>query len=96
MNFSKASVSIALKRLCTEGYVSIDRGILSLTDTGHQIASRIMECHSYFEQILRDAGVSDGQAHVDACKLEHAISRESYEALHIHDSSQALKAPSDT
>ena len=54
---------------------------LILTDEGLQAAREIFSRHSFFERLLIDAGVDEGQAHEDACSLEHAISRQSFAVL---------------
>lgn len=82
LGFSKASISIAVKRLCAEGYVTKGKdGALELTETGQAEAEAVYERHCFFEQKLKDLGVSQEQAHYDACRLEHAISAESFAAL---------------
>lgn len=87
MNFSKPSISVALKQLRKNGYVNVDEnGILSLTKLGIETAAKVSNCHCYFEKLLLDAGVSKKQAHIDSCKIEHTISEESYNALHMSDS----------
>ena len=82
MNFSKPSVSIAMKRLRQEGYVSVgkDRDLL-LTDAGRAIACRVYERHCFFTQLLLCAGVEPEQAEQDACRMEHAISEEGFVKL---------------
>ena len=76
MALSKPSVSNALKKLRTERLLTVDKEKnLILTDEGLQAAREIFSRHSFFERLLIDAGVYEGQAHEDACSLEHAISR---------------------
>ena len=82
LGVSKASVSIAMKRLKQEGYVSVGKGRdLLLTDAGRAIACRVYERHCFFTQLLLCAGVEPEQAEQDACRMEHAVSPESYEAI---------------
>ena len=85
MNFSKPSVSIAMKRLRQEGYVSVgkDRDLL-LTDAGRAIACRVYERHCFFTQLLLCAGVEPEQAEQDACRMEHVLSADSFEAIKRH------------
>ena len=82
LGFTKASVSIAMKRLRQEGYVSVgkDRDLL-LTDAGRAIACRVYERHCFFTQLLLCAGVEPEQAEQDACRMEHAISEEGFVKL---------------
>lgn len=78
MALSKPSVSNALKKLRTERLLTVDKEKnLILTDEGLQAAREIFSRHSFFERLLIDAG----QAHEDACSLEHAISRQSFAVL---------------
>ena len=82
MALSKPSVSNALKKLRTERLLTVDKEKnLILTDEGLQVAREIFSRHSFFERLLIDAGVDEGQAHEDACSLEHAISRQSFAVL---------------
>lgn len=82
MKFSKASISRALGKLCSEGYACIGAdGTLELTALGEAEAERIYERHRFFEQELTALGVPRERAHADACRLEHAVSAESFEAL---------------
>ena len=79
MALSKPSVSNALKKLRTERLLTVDKEKnLILTDEGLQAAREIFSRHSFFERLLIDAGVDEGQ---DACSLEHAISRQSFAVL---------------
>lgn len=82
LGVSKASVSIAMKRLKQEGYVSVGKGRdLLLTDAGRAIACRVYERHCFFTQLLLCAGVEPEQAEQDACRMEHAISEEGFVKL---------------
>ena len=76
MALSKPSVSNALKKLRTERLLTVDKE-KNLMQAAREIFSR----HSFFERLLIDAGVDEGQAHEDACSLEHAISRQSFAVL---------------
>lgn len=70
MALSKPSVSNALKKLRTERLLTVDKEKnLILTDEGLQAAREIFSRHSFFERLLIDAGVDEGQAHEDACSL---------------------------
>ena len=82
MNFSKPSVSIALKKLRQNGYVTIDDGgYISLTDSGREIAERVFERHRLISKLLMALGVDEEVAKEDACRIEHDLSVESFEAI---------------
>ena len=78
MNFSKPSVSIALKKLKSEGYILVDEknGNISLTKKGELKALEIYERHKILTSALMMIGVSEKTAKEDACKIEHDISEE--------------------
>ena len=82
MGYSKPSVSRAVGLLKQGGYVTTDAdGFLSLTEEGHAMAKRIFERHTVLTRFLTSIGVSTETAAEDACKIEHVISQESFEAL---------------
>ena len=82
LNFSKPSVSIMLKKLKDEGYILIDEhSHITLTDKGLDIANKIYERHKILTQILLDLGISKEIAEEDACKIEHDLSPETFEAV---------------
>lgn len=90
MNFSKPSVSIAMKNLRQEGYIEVQPGGgIVLTDAGRKIAERIYERHCVLADWLMSLGVEESVAFEDACKIEHDISAQSFDALkrflHIDD-----------
>lgn len=79
MGISRASVSIAMKQLRQNGYITVDKGHrLCLTDAGRAVAVRIYERHCFFTELLLRSGVSFATAQRDACRMEHAISEESF------------------
>lgn len=85
MGFSKPSVSRAISLLKDGGYViSSKEGYLSLTEDGRQIAENIYERHKILTEILMGLGVDEETAVTDACKMEHDISRSSFEAIKKH------------
>ena len=85
LGYSKPSVSRAMGILRAGGFVLMDPdGSLSLTDTGREIAEKIFERHTLLSQLLMALGVPEGTAIADACKMEHAISDESFQALKRH------------
>ena len=85
MNFSKPSVSVAMKNLRTGGYIVTDEnGFISLTEKGNEIASMIYERHTLLSRWLMDLGVNPRTAVEDACRMEHVVSPESFEAIKNH------------
>lgn len=82
MNFTKASISVAMKRLREDECISMDAdGIITLTDKGKKIASMIYEGHQLIAKILITLGVSEETAYEDSCKIEHDLSQESFEKI---------------
>ena len=82
MNYSKPSVSRAIGLLKADGYVCMgEDGALTLTPSGAEIAQKIYERHTVLSQMLTALGVSPCTASEDACKMEHDISDESFEAI---------------
>ena len=91
LNFSKPSVSVAMKKLRENGCIRMDgAGYITLTEKGQQIAEMIYERHRILSQFLESLGVSAENAAEDACRIEHVISKESFDALKRH--MQALDA----
>ena len=85
LSFSKPSVSIAMKNLRENGYIEMSRdGQISLLDAGREIAERIYERHTLLTLWLTHLGVSKETAAEDACRIEHDISAETFEALKRH------------
>lgn len=82
LNFSKPSVSVAMKKLKGRDYISIsEEGFIHLTESGKEIAEKVYECHRLLTDWLVYLGVDPKVAAIDACKMEHDISPESYEAM---------------
>ena len=82
LGYSKPSVSVYLKNLRVNGYISVDSdGHITLTDSGMEIARRIDQRHEMLANILIKLGVSKEVAYEDACGMEHHISDESFNAL---------------
>ena len=82
MGFSKPSVSRAVGLLRKSGYLLVDKdGGLTLTETGLEIAQKIYDRHTLISQLLIHMGVDSETAAADACKMEHAISDESFESI---------------
>lgn len=85
MGYSKPSVSRAVGLLKSGGYILVDKdGYITLTDTGTQVAQKIYERHTVLSSLLMALGVSEEVAAEDACRLEHAISDESFNAIKEH------------
>ena len=81
-HFSRASISIALKKLIDEGYVLIDSSQnISLTEEGRKIAEKVYERHQLLTKVFIHIGVDRKVAAADACKLEHDLSDETYEEI---------------
>ena len=82
MGYSKPSVSRAMGLLKSGGYITIEKdGSILLTESGISVAEKIYERQTLLSSLLIRLGVSPEVAAVDACKLEHAISDESFEAI---------------
>lgn len=82
MGFSKPSVSVYMKNLREDGYVSIDNnGDITLTDKGREIAGKIYERHNVIAGFLMQLGTSEETAYQDSCKIEHDISEESFQII---------------
>lgn len=85
LNFSKPSVSVAMKQLEENGYIERDTaGYISLLPPGLKIANSIYERHDTLTKILMYLGVSEKTAKEDACRIEHHISEETFEVLKNH------------
>ena len=82
LGYSKPSVSRAMGLLRQGEYIVVEPdGAITLTETGRQIAEKIYERHTLLTRVLMRMGVCEETAAADACKLEHAISDESFEAI---------------
>ncbi|MGM9626494.1 MAG: metal-dependent transcriptional regulator [Faecousia sp.] len=82
LGYSKPSVSRAMGILRREDYIIMDKdGAITLTDGGRRIAEMIYERHTLLSKLLIHLGVSEETAAADACKMEHAISDESFQAI---------------
>ena len=85
LGVSKPSVSVAMKNLRETGYIEMDpEGLLSLTDKGMEIAEKMLERHTSLSRFLIALGVEEETAYEDACKIEHDISEESFQAICAH------------
>ncbi|MCI9111590.1 MAG: metal-dependent transcriptional regulator [Eubacterium sp.] len=82
LDFSKPSVSVAMKNLRENGYIEVDdNGYISLLPEGRKIAETMYERHTAISGWLKEIGVSPETAVEDACRIEHVISAESFEAV---------------
>jgi Mn-dependent DtxR family transcriptional regulator len=82
LNFSKPSVSVAMKNLRENGYIYVDDGgCIKLTDTGFEIADKMYERHRIISEYFVLLGVDSETAVKDACRIEHIISKESFQAI---------------
>lgn len=82
LGFSKPSVSVAMKSFREEGYITTDEnGLIELTQKGLLIAEEMYERHHIIAHALMAIGVSEGTAYEDSCKIEHHISKESFEKI---------------
>ena len=82
LGYTKASVSIAMKKLRENGYIEMDdNGNITLLPPGKEIAQRMYERHTFLSRWLTGLGVDPKTAVEDACRIEHVISAESFDAL---------------
>lgn len=82
LEFSKPSVSVAMKNLRENGYIRMDKdGYITLTEAGRTIAETMYERHKFLSRWLISLGVDDKTAVYDACRIEHVISAVSFEAI---------------
>ena len=82
LGYSKPSVSRAMGILRTGEYITVDNdGAIHLTEKGQDVAEKIYERHTLLTKVLIHLGVSEETAAADACKLEHVVSDESFEAI---------------
>ena len=85
MGYSKPSVSRAVNLLKANGFIDIDgENHITLTDSGREIAEKIYARHTVLSRMLMGLGVPEEIAAEDACRMEHTISDESFEAIRRH------------
>lgn len=85
MSFSKPAVSRALAKLKQERYIIIDSdGYIAFTEEGRKLAEKIYERHTMITSFLMRLGVDEETAATDACRIEHVISDETFEAMKKH------------
>ncbi|HHW24281.1 MAG TPA: metal-dependent transcriptional regulator [Bacillota bacterium] len=91
LEYSKPSVSVAMKNLRENGYIEVDSdGFIKLTEKGKEIATRMYERHTLLSKWLVHLGVDEEIAVEDACRIEHVLSFESFEAIKKHICEQGL------
>ncbi len=82
LGYSKPSVCVAMRNLREHGYITTDGdGLIKLTESGIKVAKNIFDRHETITKWLIGIGVSADQAAIDACRIEHVISHESFECL---------------
>ena len=82
LEYTKPSVSIAMKNLRENGYIEMDKfGYITLLEAGRAIADSVYERHTALSNFLTAIGVSEQTAKEDACRMEHIISEETFEAI---------------
>jgi Mn-dependent DtxR family transcriptional regulator len=82
LNVTKPSVSVAMRKLRENGYINMGSdNLISLTDQGYAIARKIYDRHRTLTKYLIQLGVPDEIAKADACRIEHDLSDESFEAI---------------
>ena len=85
LGFKKSSVSVAMKNLREKNHITVTKaGFIYQTDSGRAIAEMIYERHQLISSCLMKLGVSEKTAVEDACRIEHVISKESFDALKNH------------
>lgn len=85
LGFKKSSVSVAMKNLREKKHILMDHsGFITLTESGREIAEMIYERHQLLSSWLVQLGVCEATAVEDACKIEHVISKESFQAIKNH------------
>lgn len=91
LGYTKPSVSVAMKNLRQKGHITVSSaGFISLTRSGLEIGESIYERHEVISHWLQTLGVDPGTASEDACRMEHVMSRQTFEAIkqHIHETCQ--------
>ncbi len=85
LDYTKPSVSIAMKHLRENGFIEMDRaGYITLLDSGREIAEKMYERHTLLSKWLISLGVPSEIAAEDACRIEHVLSTETFDAIKKH------------
>ena len=92
LNYSKASISVAMKMLRENGYISMAKdGNITLCESGKKIAEHVYERHKLFTEYFISLGVDPVTAREDACKVEHDLSDDTFERVKNHINSYLSK-----
>ncbi len=92
LNYSKASISVAMKKLRENGYISMAKdGNITLCEPGKKIAEHVYERHKLFTEYFISLGVDPVTAREDACKVEHDLSDDTFEKVKNHINSYLSK-----
>lgn len=82
MGFSKPSISVAVKNMREKDLIEVsDEGYITLTESGRALAERVYDRHKFFRKWLISLGVNEETANDDACRIEHVITEETFEAI---------------
>lgn len=85
MNFTKASISVAMKKLREDGFIEVEHdGAICLTSKGKAVAEKVYDRHQTIADILIALGVNEETAYEDSCKIEHILSQESFEKIRTY------------
>ena len=85
LNFSKPSISNAMKQLSSKGYIQMDESrLITLTEKGRKVAEQIYERHQLINELIEMLGVDSQTAAADDCKIEHVLSKETFEKFKEH------------
>lgn len=94
LGVTKPSVTYATKQLKQNGFITMDRdGLITLTESGMEIADRIYTRHKMLTEFFIRIGVDEQTAREDACKVEHDVSQQTFDALCRHVAAQTAKKP---
>ena len=92
LGVTKPSVSYATKKLRENGYITMDRdGLITLTDSGLSVARTMLQRHHTITAFLMELGVEKEIAEKDACKIEHDISPQTFDAIRAHAEKEKKK-----
>ncbi len=82
LQYSKATISIMLKKYAAEGYLVVDEnGNIILTEEGNKIAEKMYERHNMIAKLFMELGVDEETAYKDSCKIEHDLSEKTFECI---------------
>lgn len=96
MNFSKPSISIAMKKLRESGFIRMDvNGLITLTQEGREVAERIYNRHKLLTRVLEAVGVDPQRAAEEACKIEHDIDDDTCEKICAYYQSHMCREQKD-